>query len=204
LITLKTKNAPFILGYVVVLYVGFAQTNGLDWEFARTMQVGKEGTQLDDPVLSMAFHVLALVLTYLLPSEWKYRLIYLRWRNPLPGSRAFTKLLDSDPRISRQQLANQYGVLPTSAIDQNSLWFKIYKLKQSDEVVWNSHGRWLLFRDMFAISAILFPPSAAFTFWHAGATVGFAFALVYLVLLGSLWICARNTGIRFTCNVLAR
>ncbi len=202
--TLKTKNAPYLIGFVIFMYVGFALVNGFDWSFAKSMEIGKAGLKLKNPVFSLTFYVFVLVLTYLMPSEWKHRLIYTRWHHPLPGSRVFSNLLDKDERVSRQNLVDEFGELPTSADDQNTLWYKIYKTKQTDEVVLNSHGRWLLFRDVFAISIVLFLPLTIFTFWNTGAKAGLTFTLPYLALLGGIWICARNTGERFACNVLAR
>lgn len=202
--TLSTKNTPLVLGFVILVYVAFAVLNGFDWSFANSMEVGKEGIKLKSPVLTMAFHFLILILTNVFPSEWKHRAVYLRWNHPLPSSRVFTELCAKDSRISCESLAKLYGVLPTSPAEQNALWYKIYKEKQSDEVVLKSHGRWLLFRDVFAISIVLFLPSSAFTFWYSGSTLGLTFATLYLVLIFSLWFCARNTGNRFVCNVLAR
>lgn len=202
--TLKTKNTPLVLGFVILVYIGFALLNGFDWSFADSMEIGKEGIKLKSPIITMSFHLLILVLTYVLPSDWKHRAVYLRWHNPLPGNRAFTELCAKDSRISRENLVKLYGELPTSPAEQNALWYKIYKDKQSDEVVSHSHGRWLFFRDVFAISIILFLPSSAFTFWHSGTTTGIIFTMVYLALIFLLWLCAKNTGIRFTCNVLAR
>lgn len=202
--TLKTRNTPFVLGFVLLVYVAFALMNGFDWSFSDSMEIGKEGIKLKSPVLTMTAHLLVLILTYLFPSDWKYRAVYLRWHHPLPGSRVFTELCAKDIRISSENIVKKYGELPTSPDEQNALWYRIYKEKQSDEVVLNSHGRWLLFRDVFAISIVLFLPSSAFTFWHSGVTTGLTFTILYLALISALWICARNTGIRFTCNVLAR
>ncbi len=202
--TLKTKNAPYAVAFTVLYYVGFALTNGLNWSFAKSLSIGKDGATVEDPLLSLAFFVLTLVLTYLLPSGWKHRLIYTRWKNPLPGSRAFSELIDKDERISRQELVNQYGQLPERPSEQNALWYKIYKSKQADPVVLNSHGRWLLFRDLFAISLVLLVPSTVYTFWNSGVASGFVSLAVALFLVVCLLLCARNTGERFTCNVLAR
>lgn len=201
---LKMKNAPYLIGFAILMYVGFALVNGFDWNFAKSMEIGKEGLKLKNPVLSLAFCIFVLILTYILPSKWKHCLVYLRWRHPLPGSRAFSDLLNKDERLSRQDLVNEFGELPISAEDQNALWYKIYKTKQNDIVVLNSHARWLLFRDMFAISTILLLPSTIFTFWNSGVKAGISFALLYLVVFGGIWVCARNTGERFACNVLAR
>jgi hypothetical protein len=203
-ITLKTKNSPSIIAFGILIYVGFALANGFDWSFAKTMEIGEKGVKLDDPVLSFAFYVLAIGSTYLLSSDWKHRLIYARYCNPLPGSRVFTELIDRDNRISRKDLISQHGVLPTDPKAQNNLWYTIYRTKQSDPVIHNSHGRWLLFRDLFAIAIVLSIPSSIFTFCHSGVKMGLLYSALYILLVAALWACARNTGERFTCNVLAR
>lgn len=202
--TLKTKNLPYLLGFLVLLYIGFAMANGFDWSFANSMEISTNGIKIKNPTISLFVYILALFLTYLLPSEWKHRLIFLRWRYPLPGCRIFSDLMIKDLRISREELVREHGKLPTGADKQNKLWYKIYKTKQSDKVVLNSHGRWLLFRDLFAISFILFLPSIFFTFWNNDLMKALIFMLLYIVLLAVSWICARNTGERFACNVLAR
>jgi hypothetical protein len=203
-VTLKTKNAPYAVAFTVLCYVGFALANGLDWSFAQSMSIGKSGVTLENPLLSLVFFVVTLVLTYLLPSGWKHRLIYTRWKDPLPGSRAFSKLIDKDERISREELVAQHGPLPEQPYRQNALWYKIYKSKQTDPVVFNSHGRWLLFRDLFAISLVLLPPLTGYTFLHSGATTGSVFLILASLVVIAMFICARNTGERFACNVLAR
>ncbi|MGO9566616.1 MAG: hypothetical protein ACLP5H_03645 [Desulfomonilaceae bacterium] len=202
--TLKTKNTTLILGFIVIIYVGFAMANGLDWGFATDIQVSKEGVKLSDPLLTMGLHLLALLLSYILPPEFKHRIIYLRWNDPLPGSRIFSSLVDKDSRISRKELVKKYGKLPTDPVEQNKLWYKIYKTKQSDEVVLNSHGRWLLFRDIFSILLILIVPATCYTYWKSGVEVGSVYFGLAAVLLVFLWTTARNTGNRFACNVLAR
>jgi hypothetical protein len=100
-VTLKTKNAPFIVGFIGLVYIGFGFMNGFDLNLANSIEIGKEGIQSRSLALTLAVHLLVLVLTYLLPSEWKHRLVYLRWHDPLPGSRAFTELCAKDSRISR-------------------------------------------------------------------------------------------------------
>ncbi len=202
--TLKAKNTPTVVAFCILLYVGFAVANGFDWSFVQTVKVGKTGIAPQNPVLSIAFYLLVLVITYLLPSEWKHRLIYVRWHHPLPGCRVFTELIDRDSRIARDELSRQYGALPHDSGEQNALWYRIYKKKQSDKVVCNSHGRWLLFRDLFSIAIVLLIPSCAFTFWYSDAEIGMLFSLVNVALVAVLWVCARNTGERFACNVLAR
>jgi hypothetical protein len=58
---LKTKNTPLVLGFVILVYVGFAVLNGFDWRFADSMEIGKEGIKLKSPVFTMAFYLLVSV-----------------------------------------------------------------------------------------------------------------------------------------------
>ena len=202
--SIKGKNSPYIIAFCILLYIGFALVNGFNLNIVDKIVISRKGLIIEKPILALFFYVLSLILIYFLPSGWKHRLIYLRWQNPLPGSRVFTKLAIKDDRISHKDLVAQHGELPEDPKDQNILWYKIYKKKQADEVVSDSHGRWLLFRDMFAITFIILFPSAVFTFWYSGIEKGILFTLTYCLLILVLWICARNTGNRFACNVLAR
>ena len=202
--TLKTKNTPYLVAFIALAYVVFALVNKFDWNFVQTIEIGKEGVKFKNPLFSLLFYFVALILTYLFPSDWKHKIIYLRWKHPLPGSRVFSELLDKDERISRKELIDKYGNLPSSPQEQNELWYKIYKEKQNDEIVLNSHGHWLLFRDLFSIFIIVAVPSVVFTFLNSGIKSGIIYAIFCFVVVVVLWIAARNAGERFACNVLAR
>jgi hypothetical protein len=166
------------------------------------MEIHTDVLNAKNPVASITLYILTLILTYILPSEWKHSLIYLRRHNPLPGNRIFSELMAKDARISRQGLEEKYGDLPIIPAEQNALWYKIYKAKQDDKVISNSQGRWLLFRDLFSMSCVLFLPAIIFTFWNSSVQTGITFALIWIMFHLGIWICAHNTGIRFTCNVL--
>ena len=203
--TLKSKNAPFLVGFAIILYLVFAYANGFDWRFATKVEVGQQGvTFVDNPLLSIVFYLAMLVLTYVISSEWKYRLIFMKWRYALPGHRVFTELVEKDSRLSREELAKELGPLPTDPAQQNALWYKTYKEKQNEPVVLHSHGRFLLFRDMFSLCALLFIPSVVVTFLRSGGATGWIVLMVWAGLGILLWASARNAGIRFVCNVLAR
>src|SRR5262245_58674984 len=57
--------------------------------------------------------ILVGVANALLPQTWKARIVFLRWKNPLPGSEAFTKFAYCDDRIDVQTLGRSLGPLPT-------------------------------------------------------------------------------------------
>jgi hypothetical protein len=204
MMTLKTKNMPYIIGFIVLMYVGFAIANGMDWDFANDIKITKGVLEFQNPLLTILFPLVAVVLTFVLQSQWKDRIIYLRWNYPLPGTRIFTELIDKDARITRSQLEEAYGELPVDPAEQNALWYKISKEKESERVVRYSHGRWLLLRDLFSIALLLSIPAIVYTYWKSGFGSGSIYGILYLVFVIIFWISARNAGVRFACNVLAR
>ena len=106
--TLKAKNSPIIVGFTLLLYVGFAAANGLDWGWAQKVQISGAGLVFENPLISIGAHMIVLILSFLIPSELKHRIVYLRWANPLPGSRVFTAVAGRrDARISSARLLTE-------------------------------------------------------------------------------------------------
>jgi|GEM_PF-2693535 len=90
-------------------------------------------------------------------AELKARIVFLRWRNPLPGSRAFEKAnLDSDFRIDRDRLREAVGgSFPRGAREQNTAWYRLYQLWAEDARVEHVHFQWLLYRDLTWLAVLL-------------------------------------------------
>lgn len=151
-----------------------------------------------------ALPILVLLLSALLSHEAKARLVYWKIKNPLPGSQAFTKHAPRDARIDMMALKKNIGQLPTEPREQNARWYTLYRAARVDPAVVDAHRVYLLFRDIAAISVLLLPTASA-ALWFAGSSVGGVliavafFAVQYLLSAAA----ARNSGIRFICNVLA-
>jgi hypothetical protein len=80
--------------------------------------------------------VVATVLNGLLPAELKARLVFLRWRNALPGHRAFSQYINSDPRIDPTAVQKAVGgSLPVDPVEQNRMWYRLYKTVENDPAV---------------------------------------------------------------------
>jgi hypothetical protein len=96
-------------------------------------------------------------LDALVGDRLKAILVFWRWTNPQPGSRAFERAyLDGDHRISIESLrAHLDGKLPRAARDQNSTWYRLYKQVQNEPEVAGTHYEYLLFRDLTWFSFIL-------------------------------------------------
>lgn len=148
--------------------------------------------------------VLVLMFTGVLPHNVKAILVYWNVKNPLPGCHAFTRYAPADVRIDMVALRKNVGELPTDAAEQNRKWFKLYRMVGDDKTVVEAHKMYLLYRDMAAMSLpliVLIPLGLHFGGASAGASWVSAglFAVQFIVCC----LCARNSGTRFVCNVLA-
>jgi len=202
--TLKSKNFPIILVFIAISYIAFAYANDLPWSFFKSVEVTNKGVVFENPVFGLAFHLLGLVLVFLLPANLKHIIVFMRKSHPLPGCRVFTDLLQKDHRISKDELISMYGELPTEPKEQNSLWYKIYKTKIDDNVIQSSHRTFLLFRDLLSISLIIYPVGIIVSAIIEINIKTITFASIAILVTICLWVAARNAGERFACNVIAR
>ena len=148
--------------------------------------------------------VFVLLLTGLLSHDIKAMLVYWKTTDVLPGSRAFTKYAPDDARIDMAALKKNVGVLPTEPAEQNSKWFKLYKMVANDPTVVEAHKMYLLYRDMAAMSLplIALVPLALYFIGANTAALLIAGGLFLLQFIATA-LGARLSGVRFVCNVLA-
>lgn len=148
--------------------------------------------------------LITTVLNGLLSAGTKARLVFLRWRNPLPGSEAFTRYAKEDPRVDMQALKRRLGALPRRPRDQNALWYRLYKQAESDIAVMQAHRDYLLTRDMTALAFAIAVALGALSFLSvrplpiAAAYTGALFLQFWIIR-----VAAANYGRRFVCTVLA-
>jgi hypothetical protein len=170
---------------------------------------GLDGLPVLQRVARAAFGVggiiaLLVLLNGFLDPEDKARLIYWRWRNPLPGSRAFSTEAVRDSRIDLERLKQKCGPFPEEGQAQNILWYQLYKPLAKEPAVLDAHRGYLLGRDytIFALLQLLvLGPMAIFQF----AMASWAFAFVGLLALqcAVAWIAAARYGRRMVRTVLA-
>ncbi len=201
--TLIEQNKPtlysFIILNIVIGYIFlFISDPSIDKanEFLAKITI-KQG------VFTLVIPFIVLILTSLLSSNTKYKLIFFRFNNPLPGSRAFSKLMFKDPRIDVVNLEKKYSPFPEKASEQNSLWYKIYQKHRNNNIVIASHRKFLLLRELATISFLLWLAVIIVLFIFksefSNSNDYIIFLLVQFILLN---VGARNLGVRFTCNVL--
>lgn len=147
--------------------------------------------------------IIILVINGLVSADWKARLIFWRYSNPLPGSEAFSKHINNDPRIHVDHLQEHWGELPNDPVEQNRLWYKMYRSVETDVRVHGAHYDWLFSRDLAALSVI---------FLFVFSVIGFvsissqkAYMYYFLALISQyliVAISAQTYGKRFVSNVL--
>lgn len=154
-------------------------------------------------VLPLAASLILFLINGLVSADIKAILIFWRFKDPLPGSRAFTVHGPNDPRVDLTKLTAQYGPLPTTSKAQNSLWYKLYKINKLEQSVYIPHKQYLLARDvasMFVIFLVglglpaliwgLYP----YNWWYSAVLIA-----EYLLFA----VAGQNYGKRFVTNVLA-
>lgn len=156
-----------------------------------------------DGLLPFCFLLATLVLNGVVGNQGKNRLVFWRWRDPLPGCRAFTVAMAKDPRIDVVRLRAKLNPLPYKPKEQNALWYRLYKAHSDKRVIWEAHRAYLLTRDMTGMAAIFLVGFSSGTFLVSiglKLVTRYFFALLaqYLIIATS----ARNYGNRFVANVL--
>ena len=130
--------------------------------------------------------------------------MFWKWSHPLPGSRAFTKYVNTDPRINTDALKRYHDPLPIAPDEQNALWFKWYREFQMEPSIKQVHREYLFARDYAGISLLLVLGLGTLAFRQM-ESVTLATTYVAILLVQYLLVCraSRTHGVRFVTSVLA-
>ncbi|HEY2809374.1 MAG TPA: hypothetical protein VGI91_11335 [Steroidobacteraceae bacterium] len=153
-------------------------------------------------VATAAAPVIVLLLTSLLPSEFKAMLVYWRLRDVLPSHRAFSVHAPRDSRINLEALRRNVGDFPEAPRDQSSRWYQLYTKVGNNVPIVGAHRHFLLFRDMAAMSVVLLVVVPA-ALWFVDKPLALPAAILFAVQYVLAAIAARHNGIRMVTNVLA-
>lgn len=149
--------------------------------------------------------IITSVVNGLLSANMKARLVFLRWKNALPGHRAFSKHAPADPRIHLVRLKKSFGnKLPEEPEAENKAWYDIFKEVEGAPEVQLIHREFLFMRDYAGFSAL-------FVVWLGVAAISLVqswkIALTYCLALLLQLIVVRHVaatyGIRCVCTALA-
>lgn len=197
--SLKSLNMKWLV------LLAFADVLAVLFFVAPELVNGASLTQIIGRVLTTTvLPVIVLLVINVLPQNVKSALVYWKPLGVLPGAEAFTKYGPADPRIDMAALKKNAGTLPTDQAEQNSKWYKLYKQVANEPEVAEAHEQFLMYRDMAAMSLVLFflVPAGLVVVGALSPTPWMAaglFAFQYIVTALS----ARWSGIGFVCNVLA-
>lgn len=197
--TLKSANMKWLVSLVIfdliaVLFLALPETfatASLNFVILRVLAVA-------------VLPVLVLVISGVLPHDIKAMLVYWKPRGVLPGCEAFTKYGPADVRVDMKALETNVGELPSDPWEQNSKWYKLFRLVRNEPEVVEAHKLFLMYRDMATLSLpliVLMPVGLHYAYGGATAKwfVAAGFVLQYLCAA----IGARFAGERFVSNVLA-
>lgn len=154
-------------------------------------------------MMVLCLPAIAIILNGILGDTAKARLVFWKWRDPLPGSRAFSRIILKDQRIDRNSMGRKISPFPIEAHEQNAIWYHIYKIHADKITVMESHKTYLLTRDMTALSAlflIIFASGAVIS--PVGWKVVIPYYLFLILQYFAISASARNYGERFVANVL--
>lgn len=201
---LKRKNSIYLWSFIganLAIFLSLIVSKGFA---ASSVDRFWERVTAKDGMIAAIIPISAIVLSRVLGDLGTARLVFWRWHNPLPGSRAFTELINIDPRIDVTALRKKLGELPQDPGAQNALWYRLYRGLGADIKISEAHRIYLLTRDMTVISSLFV---LLFSIGVVGASVNSKTAALYAAVLIAQYLvvasAARNYGKRFVLNVLA-
>ncbi len=150
--------------------------------------------------------VITTVLNGLLSADAKACLVFLRWHNALPGHRAFSQYATSDPRIDLVALRKTIGPeFPVNPVDQNRVWYRIYKTVEEEPAVSQVHKDFLLLRDYTGLCVLFIIFYGTVGLSTIASTRTF---ILYLLILIIQYVVVRQAashyGVRMVKTVLAQ
>lgn len=149
---------------------------------------------------------LLAVLNGLLGPNAKARLVFWRWNNPLPGSRAFSVLAKRDDRIDLDGILEvEDEDLLNSPEKQNYVWFnRYYKPIKNDPSVISNHRDYLFTRDYASLSFLFLVTTLLFGYAYSENSNTVICCAIFMLCqyLIVRWV-AVGYGERFVTTVLA-
>lgn len=204
----KELSIFFILNLILYSFFIFGTKFSLDFlNKLYTLNLIEKGT-----VLIFALSFIVLVLNYVITSNFKAELVFWKRKDVYPGYRIFTELESfKDNRINESVLIKKHGNLPNVPEKQNNLWYKIFKKYEFKPMIFESHRKFLMFRDLTGLSFIIliafFIVTPIFLLLNIVAFKWTPLKYFYIPFLIGQYIIlaciARDRGNRFVCNVLA-
>ena len=201
---IKSENRKWLIGYLLLNLVIFALfSNLINFNLIDANQLI---SKLKDPqgFIPLTAAILIIVLEGIFKNSVKEFFVFWRFKNRLPGHRAFSHIGPSDPRIDMERVRKLFPHgLPSNPKTQNSEWFRLYRQYQDELQVFYSHKAFLLTRDLTSLTVIFIPLSIMGHFLLESKPQMLVYHLLILAILFIIIsLSARNYGERFVANVI--
>lgn len=201
---IKSENRKWLISYLLLHIVVFALFSRLiNFNLIDAEQLI---SKLGDPqgFIPLTAAVLIIVLEGIFKNTVKEFLVFWRFKNGLPGHRAFSHIGPDDPRIDMERVKQVFpDGLPVDPKKQNNEWFRLYREYQDELRVFQAHKAFLLTRDLTSLTAVFIPLSILGHFLLGSESQMFVYHLLILVLsFVVISLSARHYGERFVANVL--
>jgi hypothetical protein len=135
----------------------------------------------------------------------KARIVFLRWNDPLPGSRAFSRYAASDPRVDMRAVQEKWAPLPNDAHKQNALWYRIYQQEKETQAVRHLNRNWLFARDYACICALLLFALGSIGIFQMPSVVSWS---IFMTIVFAQLLLARRSAVhhaeRLVTTVIAQ
>ena len=203
---IKSENRKWLIGYLLLHIVIFALFSGLI-NFCLS-DADQLISKFKDPqgFIPLTAAILIIVLEGIFKNSVKEFLVFWRFKNRLPGHRAFSHIGPRDSRIDMDRVKKKLFPegFPEDPKKQNSEWYRLYRKYQDVLQVFHSHKAFLLIRDFASLTIIFIPLSMSAHFILGSPQRMLAYHLVIMfVLFVIMSLAARYYGERFVANVLA-
>ncbi len=200
--TLKDQNRRgltlVVMANVMVLY-GIASASSFanaDW-----IEAGKA---LGGIVPAGLCAVLIGIFNAQLDATTKARIVFMRWKHPLPGARAFTEHGPKDARVDMDGVKTRLGELPIEPDQQNATWYRLYRDVADKPAVLHANKEYLFTRDYHVLALGILIAFGIASIWAIEESARRALfvggLLLQTILTGQA---ARNHASRLVCTVLA-
>lgn len=135
----------------------------------------------------------------------KARIVFLRWNDPLPGSRAFSHHAANDARIDMRSVQAKWAPLPNDPHKQNALWYRIYQQEQETQAVRHLSRDWLFARDYACTCALLFLALGGVGVFQMPSAASWS---IFIAIISAQFLLARRSAVhhaeRLVTTVIAQ
>lgn len=199
--SLKDENSPHLTAVVAALSLIFIYLINIE-TFGNSGELFNLTKLVPSISAAVVISAVARILNGLVPAEIKATIVFWRIKNPLPGSRAFSKFIFSDARINPEYWSK---LVPpeTSPEQQNREWYKIYTSVRENIAVKDVHKHFLLCRDISSICILFAILTTSTAFYMRDSKTAATCLILYTFVSFMTAIAAQQYGKRLVTTALA-